>query len=76
MTAPGYCTNKEFAKSLGQIIKRPARFMLPKMLFSLLYGKGAAVVTSGQAVVPARLIKEGFHFNFQYNDRAIEDIVN
>ncbi len=50
--------------------------MLPKMLFSLLYGKDAAVVTGGQAVVPARLIKEGFHFNFQSVDRTIEDIVN
>ena len=76
MTAPGYCTNKKFTKSLGQIIKRPVRFMLPKMLFSLLYGKGAAIVTGGQAVVPARLIKEGFHFNFQSVDMAIMDIVN
>jgi len=76
LTSPAYCTNKEFTKSLGYIIKKPARFILPKIVFRLLYGRGAAVVTGGQAVVPERLIKAGFHFNFQNVDKALEDIVN
>jgi NAD dependent epimerase/dehydratase family enzyme len=41
-----------------------------------LYGQGAAVVTGGQAVIPSRLVKEGFLFNYQYLDKALEDIVN
>jgi uncharacterized protein (TIGR01777 family) len=76
MTAPGFCTNWEFTKSLGHIIKKPARFILPKILFYLIYGKGAAIVTGGQAVVPARLIEEGFYFKYQYVDKALENIVN
>jgi uncharacterized protein (TIGR01777 family) len=76
MTAPEYSTNREFTKKLGCILKKPARFVLPKVLFRLLYGQGAAVVTGGQAVIPSRLVKEGFLFNYQYLDKALEDIVN
>ena len=76
MTAPGYSTNMEFTKSLGSQLKKPARFILPKILFRLLYGRGAAVVTGGQAVIPERLIKEGFQFNYHYIDKALDDIVN
>jgi uncharacterized protein (TIGR01777 family) len=76
MTAPGYTTNIDFTKKLGSQLRKPARFVLPKILFKLLYGKGAAVVTGGQAVVPERLIKEGFQFNYHYVDKALEDIVN
>jgi len=76
MTAPGYSTNREFTKSLGSKLKRPARFILPKVLFKLIYGRGAAVVTGGQAVIPERLIKEGFQFKYHHVDKALEDIVN
>jgi len=76
MTAPGYCTNREFTRLLGYAVNKPAWFMIPKIMFSLLYGRGAAVVTGGQAVVPARLIKDGYRFKYQYLDKALEDIVN
>lgn len=76
MTSPEYCTNKEFTKSLSRNINRPARLILPKIFFSLLYGSAATVVTGGQAVVPDRLIKAGFQFNYLYVNNALEDIVN
>lgn len=76
MTAPEYSTNREFTKLLAGVLQKPAPFVLPKVLFRLLYGRGAAIVTGGQAVIPSRLVKEGFLFNYQYLDKAIEDIVN
>jgi NAD dependent epimerase/dehydratase family enzyme len=76
MTAPGYCTNKEFTKSFANMINKQARFILPKILFRLLYGSAATVVTGGQAVVPERLVKGGFQFNYHFVDKALEDIVN
>jgi uncharacterized protein (TIGR01777 family) len=76
MTAPEYSTNREFTKLLAGVLQKPAPFVLPKILFRLLYGRGAAVVTGGQAVIPSRLVKEGFLFNYQYLDKAIVDIVN
>ena len=76
MTAPEYSTNREFTMSISSKLKKPARFILPKVLLRLLYGRGADVVTGGQAVIPERLIKEGFQFNYHYVDKALEDIVN
>jgi uncharacterized protein (TIGR01777 family) len=76
MTAPEYSTNREFTKILAGVLQKTAPFVLPKVLFRLLYGRGAEVVTGGQAVIPSRLVKEGFLFKFQYLDNAMEDIVN
>ena len=76
MTAPEYSTNREFTMSISSKLKKPTRFILPKVLLRLLYGRGADVVTGGQAVIPERLIKEGFQFNYHYVDKALEDIVN
>jgi NAD dependent epimerase/dehydratase family enzyme len=76
MTAPGYCTNREFTRILARAAKRPAYLSIPKFIFWLLYGKGATIVTGGQAVVPERLIKEGFKFYFPDIGKAIGDIVN
>jgi uncharacterized protein (TIGR01777 family) len=76
MTAPGFCTNKEFTKSLGYMLKRPARLILPKILLRIVYGSAAILVTGGQAVVPERMVKDGFQFNYHFIDKALEDIVN
>ena len=76
MTAPGFCTNREFSKILGQKLGRPARLMVPKPLFILIYGRAAAVVTGGQAVIPERLTQDGFCFTYPDIDQALEDIVN
>lgn len=76
MTAPGFCSNKEFTASLGLKLGKPARLMIPKILFMLIYGRAAAIVTGGQAVIPERLTKDGFCFTYPYIDQALEDIVN
>lgn len=76
MTAPGFCTNREFTKSLGRIVKKPARLIIPKIVFSMLYGRAAILVTGGQAVVPEKMLKGGFQFNYHFVDKALEDIVN
>jgi len=76
MTAPEFCNNKEFTKSLGHMVKKPARLILPKILFNILYGRAAILLTGGQAVVPERMVKGGFQFNYRFVDKALEDIVN
>lgn len=76
MISPAYCTNIQFTKALALKFHKPARFMIPKIIFTLLYGKSAAVVTGGQAVIPERLVKAGFKFNYQNISEALGDIVN
>jgi uncharacterized protein (TIGR01777 family) len=76
MTAPGYCTNKDFTKALGKAVKKRVFLIVPKFILRMLYGGGAVVVTGGQAVIPERLIKEGYRFSYPTVEMALEDIVN
>ena len=76
LTAPGYCTNREFTKRLASSLKRPALLAIPKFVFKIVYGQGTEVITGGQAVVPQRLIKEGFIFKYPELEVALADIVN
>ena len=76
MTAPEYLTNREFTRSLARALNRPAILIIPEVFIRLAYGRGASVLTGGQAVLPGRLISEGFHFNYPDIYTALKDIVN
>jgi uncharacterized protein (TIGR01777 family) len=76
ITSPGYCRNRDFTTTLARAVKRPALFALPSLGFRLIYGKGAAIITGGQAVIPERLMKEGFRFNYPDLESALATIVN
>jgi uncharacterized protein (TIGR01777 family) len=76
LTAPGYATNRELTENLANSINKPAYLAIPEFVFKLLFGRGSEVVTGGQAVVPDRLIREGFQFKYADLRKAMEDIVN
>lgn len=75
-TAPGYCNNRHFTKMLGTAVRKPAILAIPKIVFRLIYGRAAMLITGGQAVMPNRLIKEGFIFDYQDIDKALRDLVD
>ncbi|MCP9886062.1 TIGR01777 family oxidoreductase [Synechococcus sp. ATX 2A4] len=66
--APTPVTMQAFAASLGQVLGRPSLLPVPAPVLQLLLGDGAKVVLEGQQVVPERLQKQGF--SFQYPDVA------
>jgi uncharacterized protein len=61
-TAPEPVTNREFAKALGRVLRRPARLPVPAFALRVLYGEMASVVTTGQRAIPARATERGFEF--------------
>ncbi|MGZ8192347.1 MAG: TIGR01777 family oxidoreductase [Methylobacter sp.] len=67
-TAPNPVTNSEFTRTLSQCLKRPALMPLPAWLLKMLLGEMSELVLGSQRVVPDRLLKKGF--TFQYNDLA------
>ena len=75
LTAPEITDNAGFTKALGKAVKRPAIFPVPAFALKLVYGEGASALTSGQKVLPYRLQKEGFVFQFPKLKEALEDIV-
>ena len=63
MTAPVPVTNRAFARTLGKVLGRPAVVTVPAFALRIAFGTdGAAMVQSGQRVLPARLLASGFNF--------------
>jgi len=72
MTAPTPLTNREFAKTLGKVLGRPAVVTVPAFALRMAFGtEGAAMLQSGQRVLPARLLASGFDFSFQDVEPAL-----
>jgi len=73
--APEQINNKEFTGKLAKILNKPAIFTVPGFALKVLFGEGASALTSGQAVIPERLLKLGFQFRFQDLDVALKDLI-
>jgi uncharacterized protein (TIGR01777 family) len=64
MTAPAPLTNRDFAKTLGRVLGRPAVVTVPAFALRIAFGtEGAAMLQSGQRVLPARLLASRFNFS-------------
>lgn len=75
LTAPTPVTNGEFGKALGRALHRPAVLPVPKLGLSLAYGEMSSVVTTGQRVVPERLLESGYQFRYPELGAALRDVL-
>jgi uncharacterized protein (TIGR01777 family) len=64
LAAPVAVTNREFAQTLGRVLKRPAFLPAPAFVLRVLLGEMADVLLFSQRVVPAKA--EGLGFRFRY----------
>jgi len=61
--APEPRTNREFAKDLAAVLRRPAFMPLPALLVRILFGRmGEELLLAGAPVAPRRLLGSGFRF--------------
>lgn len=75
LTAPNPVTNKEFAKILGKVMKRPSWMPVPGPALRLMLGEVANLALKGQRVVPARLEQSGYNFKFPHLEGALVDLL-
>lgn len=76
ITAPAPVTNREFAKTLGKVLGRPALVPVPAFALRMAFGTdGAAMLQSGQRVLPARLTAAGFPFRFDAVEPALRHLL-
>jgi len=61
-TAPHPVVNAEFARILGRTLHRPAFMPTPAFALKSLFGEMAGLLLTGQRVVPAKALAEGFAF--------------
>jgi uncharacterized protein (TIGR01777 family) len=75
LTAPAPVTNREFAKRLGVVLRRPALVAAPGFALRLLLGEMAdGLLLSGQRAVPEKAQRLGFKFRFSTLTDALRDI--
>jgi uncharacterized protein len=75
-TAPNPVTNREFTKQLGHALGRPAVVTVPGFTLNLMFGREfAAILKSGQRVVPRRALDLGYEFRHPELAEAFEDLL-
>lgn len=75
LTAPFPTTNKGLTKALGNSLHRPTFLPLPEFVLRIIFSEGAKVLTSGQRVIPKRLVESGFTFQFDTIEKTVDDLV-
>jgi uncharacterized protein len=72
-SAPEPVTNREFGKTLGRVLRRPAVAPVPALAIRALYGKMAEIVTTGQRAIPERPLALGYGFRHAELEPALRD---
>lgn len=74
--SPNIVRMKEFAKTLGKVMKRPALFPVPEFALRIVVGEAAGTVVSGQRINIEKLIKSGYKFKFENLEEALRDLLS
>lgn len=70
--APNPVRNAEFAKTLGEVLHRPAVLPVPALALRLVFGEMArATILASQRVQAQRLLATGFRFPHEHLDDAL-----
>ncbi len=71
-TAPNPVTNREFSKTLGAVLGRPAIMPIPGFVLRLVFGQMAEeLLLGGQKVMPKKALAHGFSFTFNTLEEAL-----
>jgi NAD dependent epimerase/dehydratase family enzyme len=74
--APNPVTNREFSKSLGRAVRRPAIIPAPRAAVVAMRGEELTdQILASIRVVPRRALDLGYQFRFPEIDGALRDLV-
>jgi hypothetical protein len=73
--APNPVRNRELAKTLGQVLSRPAIMPAPAFMVRAVLGEFGNVLLDGQRTIPAKLLSHGFEFQYPDIKSAIQEVV-
>jgi uncharacterized protein (TIGR01777 family) len=72
-TGPNPATNKDFSKTLGQVLHRPAFAPAPAFMMKLVFGEMSQILLEGQKVLPKRLKEKNFRFRYPTLEMALKE---
>lgn len=75
VVSPHQIQMNDFAKTLGQVLRRPAFFRVPAFAIKLILGEASQEVLRSQRVAPKSLIDNNFNFKFNTLSLALKDLL-
>ncbi|MFJ4141223.1 TIGR01777 family oxidoreductase [Pseudomonas sp. NPDC089734] len=74
LCAPSPVRNREFARTLADVLHRPAFMPAPALVLRIVLGELSVLLLGGQRARPARLLEAGFTFRFTDLRVALSDL--
>lgn len=74
--APRPIRNKDLAKTIGSVLRRPSFMPAPGFMIRIVLGEFGSVILKGQRVVPGVLQSKGFNFNFPDMESALRNLLS
>jgi uncharacterized protein (TIGR01777 family) len=76
MVAPNPVSNREFTKTLGVVLHRPAILKVPSWAIQAVYGEmGKELLLTSTRALPHRLLSSGFEFRFPYLEHGLRHVL-
>jgi len=76
MVAPNPVTNREFTKTLGMVLRKPAILRIPSWAIQAVYGEmGKELLLASTRALPRRLLSSGFDFQFPCLEDGLRHIL-
>lgn len=76
LVSPKPVTEKVFVAELAKVLKKPAFFNIPSFVLNLIFGEMAnTILLNGENVVPDKLLKEGFRFEYEHLSAAFHNLL-
>ena len=72
--SPNPVSNREFTKILGQELKRPTLFPVPKFILKIVLGELSELLLSSQRVVSKKISDRGFKFKYPQVQEALKEV--
>lgn len=74
-TAPNPLQNGDFSKILAQVLNRPMFLTMPSFVVKIIFGEmGDTLLLNGQKVLPDKIIKAGYSFEFDNLNKALNNL--
>jgi uncharacterized protein len=75
LASPNPVRMNEFAETLGDVLNRPSFFKVPGFALKIAVGEAGEVITYSQKVIPEKLLRCGYRFNFINLRDALNDLL-
>ena len=72
--SPNPLRNKEFTKTLGQVLKRPTFFPVPIIFLKMILGELSELIHGSQRVIAGKISGAGFEFKYPQLEEALREV--